>query len=266
MRCLPTRVRNCIVATTLVAVACSLSKAGTQSNEVERKQILTTARQRYYNLRQAGLIEFQVNLKPNWQVVADFKSNTDALKVLEGIHFSMSIDSESKLRLDRWTELIPTSEKTSDYMKKIFDDMDQAVSRFISTWSVFMLTSPFSPGDSSYEITEFADHYQFSRPEGATNVVTVTGKDFKISEIRVSGESFKASLKPVLKETPGGFILNGYASRYETASRTTLVEVRLEYQLVSGLQLPRKVNVNTLYEGKPAQMEWLFSDYQVKVR
>lgn len=266
MRCLPTCVRNCIVATTLAAVACSLAKAGPQTSEVEKKQILTTARQSYYNLRQAGLLEFQVNIQPNWQVVADFQSNTAALKVLEGLHFSISIDSASKLRMDHQTELISTSEKSSDYLRKIFDDMDQAISRFISTWSVFMLSSPFSPSDSSYEITEFTDGYQFSRREDATNVVTLTGKDFKINEIRVTGEGFKASLKPVLKETPEGFILNGYAANYETGSRKTLVEVRLEYHLVNGLQLPRKVNVNTLYEGKPARIEWLFTDYQVKVR
>jgi hypothetical protein len=151
-------------------------------------------------------------------------------------------------------------------MKKIFDHMDQAVSRFISTWSVFMLTSPFSPVDNSYEITEFADRYQFSRREGETNVVTLTDKNFKINEIKVTGAGFKAFLKPALKETSDGFILDGYESKYETGSRETRVEAHLEYQLVSGLQLPCKVSVNTVYEGKPAQIGWLFSDYKVKVR
>jgi hypothetical protein len=254
------------VATTLLAFACSSANAGPQANEVDKKQILNIARQKYYNLRQAGLIDFQVNIKPNWHLVADFQSNTAALKVLEGLSFSISIDSESKLRMDHRTELIPSGERASDYIDKIFTDMDQAISRFISTWSVFMLTSPFSPSDNSYEIRNLADGYQFSRREGETNVVTLAGRDFKINEIRVSGASFKATLKPLLKETPGGFILNGYSANYETGSRNTRVEVRLEYQLVSGLQLPRKVNVNTVYEGKPAEIEWLFSDYQVKVR
>jgi hypothetical protein len=254
-----------VVATTLLVVACSSANAGAQSNEVDKKQILTTARQKYYNLRRAGLIEFQVNIKPNWRDVADFQSNPDALKILQGIHFSMSIDSESKLRIDPQTELIPSGEKASEYLKRIFTNMDQAVSRFISTWSVFMLTSPFSPSDSSYEIKESPDRYQFSRREGDTDVVTLTDKGFRIDEIRVTGTGFKASLKPALKETPAGLILDGYVGKYETGSRTTMVEVNLEYQLVSGLQLPRKVNLNTLYEGKPAQLEWLFTDYQVKV-
>jgi hypothetical protein len=266
MRCLSSRVRGSLAATTLVAVVCALANAGTQSTEVEKKQILATAREKYYNLRRSGLIEFEANIKPNWQEVADFQSNPDVLKVLEGMNLSISIDSESKLRIDHRTDLIPATEKSSDYMKKIFDDMDQAVSRFISTWSVFMLTSPFSPVDTSYEIKEFSDRYQFSRQEGATDVVTLTDRGFRINEIRVTGENFKASLKPLLKEAPGGLILNGYVANYETGARHTRVETRLEYQLVNGLQLPRKVNVNTVYEGKPAQIEWLFSDYKVKVR
>lgn len=265
MKCLRVCVRNCIVATLLLASACSLVLAGTQGDEAQKKQILNTARQRYYNLRQAGLTAFQVNVKPNWQAVADFPSDTAAVKVLEGLHFSISIDSESQLRIDHQTDLIPTGPKASEYVDKVFDDMNQAVSRFISTWSVFMLTSPFSPDDTSYEIKEFPDRYQFTRAEGATNVVTLTDRHFKINEIKVAGTNFKASLKPLLKETPGGLILEGYAANYETGARKTLVEVHLEYQLVSGLQLPRKVNVNTLYEGKPARLEWLFSDYQVKV-
>lgn len=266
MRCLPSRVRGGLAATALMAVVCALANARTQSSEVEKKQTLATARQKYYNLRRSGLIELEASIKPNWQVVTDFQSNPDALKVLEGMNLSISIDSESKLRMDHRTDLIPATEKSSDYMKKIFDDMDQAVSRFVSTWSVFMLTSPFSPVDSSYEIKESADRYQFSRREGETNVVTLTDKNFKINEIKVTGAGFNASLKPALKETPGGFILDGYESKYETGSRETRVEARLEYQLVNGLQLPRKVNVNTLYEGKPAQIEWLFIDYKVKVR
>lgn len=266
MTCLPTGVRNWIGAAILIAAACSLTKGGPQSGEGERKQILATARQSYYNLRQAGLIEFQVSIKPNWQMVADFQSHSDVVKLLDGLHFSMSIDSESKLRIDHQTELIPTSAKSSDYIDRIFKDMDEAVSRFISTWSVFMLTSPFSTNDSSYEIMKLVDRYEFSRREGETNVVTVTGKDFRINEIRVTGPGFKASLKPALTETPAGFILNGYSARYETGSRNTAVDVRLEYQLVNGLQLPRRVNVNTLYEGKPGHVEWWFTDYQVKVR
>ena len=89
-----------------------------------------------------------------------------------------------------------------------------------------------------------------------------------IIEIKVSGSDFKASLKPVLEKTTKGFILKGYAANFETPSgaRRTLLKVRLEYQEVSGLQLPRKVSVDSVYQGRPAQIEWLFTDYQVKVR
>ena len=99
-------------------------------------------------------------------------------------------------------------------------------------------------------------------------VLTITDRDFVISEIKVSGRDFNASLKPVLEKTAQGFILKGYAATYQTltGARNTSVKALLEYEELRGLQLLHKVNLDTVFEGTPAQMEWLFSDYQVKVR
>jgi hypothetical protein len=144
--------------------------------------------------------------------------------------------------------------------------MDQAVSRFLATWSMFMLNSPFPEVNSGYK--EVADGYHFLHKEPGIDVLTVTDKDFMIIEIKVSGAGFTSSLRPVLEKTTMGFILRGYDATHEKSSstRNTLLEVRLDYQQVKGLQLPRQVNVNTVYEGKPAQLEYRFTDYQVTVR
>ena len=89
-----------------------------------------------------------------------------------------------------------------------------------------------------------------------------------INEIKVSGRDFNASLKPVLEKTGKGFMLKGYTATYQslTGTRNTLVKALLEYEELSGLQLLHKVNLDTVFEGRPAQVEWLFTDYQVKVR
>ncbi|MDQ2922538.1 MAG: hypothetical protein M3R52_13120 [Acidobacteriota bacterium] len=237
--------------------------------QAERKQILSRARETYYNLRRSGLIEFQSNITPNWELLlTGVESNPGAMKLLRALHFSMSIDSDSKLRMDHHADITPPDQKSIASVDKIFKGMDEAVSRFVATWSVFTLTSPFPAIESDYEVKTTPDQYQFSHKEGAIDVLTITDKDFMIIEIKVSGGDFKASLKPVLEKTEKGFILRGYAANYETASgaRNTQVKVRLEYQEVSGLQLPSKVSVDTVYEGRPAQFEWLFTEYQVKVR
>lgn len=250
----------------ICTAAISAADAASQS---ERKQILGRAQQRYYNLRRSGLIEFRTNIKPNWELVMmGVEPNPRAMKLLNGLRFSMSIDSESKLRMDHHADVTPPDQKSVEGFDSIFKGMDEAVSRFVATWSVFMLTSPFPDIESDCEIKEVAGQYRFSAREGATEVLTTTDKDFMIIEIKVSGAGFNASLKPVLENTAKGFILRGYSASYETpsGSRNTQVKARLDYQEVRGLQLPLKVGLDTVYEGKPAQVEWLFTDYQVKVR
>jgi len=237
--------------------------------QADGKQLLRGARESYYNLRRSGLIEFQSNITPNWELLlTGVESKPDVMKFLKGLHFSMSIDSASKLRMEHHADQTPPDQKSIDSRDQIFEQMDEAVSRFVTTWSVFTLTSPFPEVESDCEVTEAADQYHFFHKEGASEVLTITNKDFMIIEIKVSGHDFKASLKPILEKTEKGFILRGYVANYETPSsaRNTVIKVRLEYQEVSGLQLPGKVSVDTLYEGKPAQLEWLFTDYQVKVR
>ena len=246
------------------AAVIPVAYAAPQSDE---KQVLTRARQKYYNLRSSGLIELQSNIKPNWELVlAGVESNPNTMRLLSALQFSMSIDPDSKFRMDHHADIMPLDPKPFAEVNRVFKGMEEAVSRFIATWSVFMLTAPFPAIESNCEVRKTEDQYHFSHKEGANDVLTITDKDFMIVEIKVSGSGFNASLKPLLENTAKGFILKGYSANYQTGARNTVVKVRLDYQEVSGLQLPSKVNVDTVYEGKPAQIEWVFTDYRVKVR
>lgn len=256
----------CVAAGILAVLSCSPAQ-GIQKND-NRNEILGKARDRYYNLRQAGLIEFRSTIRPNWKVVlGDFQTDS-AIKLLNAIHFSMSVDAESKFRLEHHTDLVPKDRKSAEALDQIFRNMDEAVSRFFVTWSLFMITSPFPDIDRDYQVEQKANQFSFSHKEPIGRVVTTTDRDFLIIETTVFGENFTASLKPVLENSAKGYILKGYTGDYQSVSdaRTTLVKVSLEYQDVKGLRFPRKVNVDTVYEGKPAQLEWLFTNYQVKVR
>jgi len=250
----------------VIPLACSVAYASTQT--VDKKQLLANARQKYYNLRRAGLVELESNIQPNWDVVLGPQTNAATLKLLNAIHFSMVIDSQSKFQMFHRTDDYAANQKASGALNPIYQGMFDAVSRFTSTWSLFMLTSPFPDPDGECEIEQTADQIRFSRKEQNNRVTTVTNKDLGVIEITVLGGDFTASLKPVLEATANGYILKGYSGDYRTSSgaRETLLKVSVDYQEINGLQLPRKVFVETVYEKNPAQIEWLFTDYQVKVR
>src|SRR5256714_4939189 len=199
-----------------IPLACSVAYASTQ--KVDKKQLLRKARQKYYNLKRAGLVELESNIQPNWDVVLGPQTNPATLKLLNAIHFSMAIDSQSTFNMFHRTDDYAAKQKASGALDPIYLGMHDAVSRFISTWSIFMLTSPFPDPDSECEIQQTADQIRFSRKEQNNQVTSVTNKDFSVIEITVVGEGVTASLKPVLEATATGYILKGYSGLYRTAS------------------------------------------------
>ena len=260
------RLLSAFVLGLVIPLACSVAYPSTQV--VDKRQLLRDARQKYYNLKRAGLVEFESNVQPNWDVVLGPQTNAATLKLLNAIHFSMTIDSQSTFNMFHRTDDYAANQKAAGALDPIYQGMYDAVSRFISTWSIFMLTSPFPDPDSQCEIEQTIDQIRFSRKEQNNQVTTVTNNDFRVTEKTVAGEGFTASLKPVLETTATGYILKGYSGDYRTSSdaRETLLKVSVDYQEINGLQLPRKVYLETVYEKNPAQIEWLFTDYHVKVR
>jgi len=228
-------------------------------------QVLARARQRYYNLRREGLIEFQSNIEPNWKVVLGDAQKSEALKLLSALHFSMSVDPDSKLRMDHRSDLNPTNQRSAEAFEQIFRQMDEAVSRFFITWSIFMLTSPF-PENGTYEVEEKAGEFHFAQNQPGSRTLMITDRNLMITEMTVYGEGFTATLRPDFENTSSGYVLTGYTGTYQTLSgaRNTHLKVWLDYQQIQGMRLPRKVNLETVFEGKAAQLEWLFTDYKVR--
>jgi len=260
------RLLSALVLSLAIPLACPVAHPSMQ--RIDKKQLLRDAQQKYYNLKRAGLVELESNIQPNWDVVLGPQTNAATLKLLNAIHFSMAIDSQSTFNMFHRTDDYAAKQKAGGALDPIYLGMHDAVTRFISTWSIFMLTSPFPNPESECEIEQTSDQIRFSHKEQNNQVTTVTNKNFSVIEITVVGQGFTASLKPVLETTATGYILKGYSGDYKTSpdARETLLKVSVDYQEINGLQLPCKVYVETVYEKVPAQIEWLFTDYHVKVR
>src|SRR5258706_4110586 len=155
------RLLSALVVGLVIPLTCSVAYPSTQ--RVDKKQLLRNAQEKYYNLKRAGLVELESNVQPNWDVVLGPQTNAASLKLLNAIHFSMVIDSQSTFRMFHRTDDYAANQKSSGALDPIYLGMHDAVSRFISTWSLFMLTSPFPDPDSECEIEQTADQIRFSR-------------------------------------------------------------------------------------------------------
>ena len=127
-----------LISALVLGLACSFAYPSTQ--RADKKQLLRNAQQKYYNLKRAGLVELESNVQPNWDVVLGPQSNAATLKLLNAIHFSIAIDSQSTFRMFHRTDDYAANQKAAGALNPIYQGMHDAVSRFISTWSIFMLT------------------------------------------------------------------------------------------------------------------------------
>src|SRR5438128_12031233 len=91
------RLLSSFVLGLVIPLACSVAYPSTQ--KVDKRQLLSDARQKYYNLKRAGLVEFESNVQPNWDVVLGPQTNAGALKLRNASHFSMTLDSPSTFNM-----------------------------------------------------------------------------------------------------------------------------------------------------------------------
>lgn len=236
------------------------------------QQVLQQAQRAYYSLRKQGLDELQATVKPNWELVLkdELKSNPEqgqnALKLLNGLHFTMLLDKDGKVTVTHRTDTEPPNEQVRKGFEQIYGGIDQAVSGFFATWSLFMLTSPFPAAASDYKLEDLGSQYRLSYKDGDSDVVTLLGKDLLISEIKVTSAQFASTVKPQLVSTSQGFELTGYVGDYRPTSGPGLVhlDVKIQHQPISGLKLPVSLIADSVYDGAPTHMELAFSEHQVK--
>jgi hypothetical protein len=237
-----------------------------------QQEIVKRARQSYYSLRAVGLDEFQSTVKPNWESVLKEQGITDAtqlnaaLRLLNGLHFTMLLDKDGKVSVNHRADVEAPNEQVRQGFQQIYTGIDQAVSGFFATWSLFMLNSPFPEAGSAFELEDLGSQYRLSYKEGTSSIVTLMSKDLIISEIKVISPDFLSIVKPQVHKTANGFVLDGYVGDYTPTSGTGVVhlDVKIANAPVNGLQLPTSLVADSILDGAPTHMELAFSEYQVK--
>ncbi len=238
----------------------------------DKREIITKARASYYSLKSHGLDGFDANVQPNWRLVLKDQLAQDpagaqkGLTMLNGIHFKVSLGHNGKVTITHHEDVAPSSEQAAEGFKQIFSGMEQAMSGFFDSWSPFMLTSPFPEPSGDYTLEDVNDQLRLSYKEGTAVIATTMSKNLVISEIKVDSPEFKSVLRPQFSRSAQGLLLSGYQATYQGAAGGEAVQlnVKIDNQLVNGLELVRQLNLDGSYQGTPFQMELMFSDYQVK--
>jgi hypothetical protein len=86
--------------------------------------------------------------------------------------------------------------------------------------------------------------------------------------VKVTADKFVSTIKPQFASTPKGYLLIGYDADYQgaTGDDRTVLQVNIENQKVSSLQIPQKLALKGSYNGSPFAVEVTFSGCTATLR
>jgi len=237
---------------------------------VDKQAILSQARQSYYNLHNEGLATFQCSVTPNWEGMLQAERRQDpasadaAVKTLSQLRFATNVAADNSVKLTH-NDLPGQSQQMKDALRQIYGGMEQMTSGFFESWGLFMLSTPFPEINSKYQLDTIGPQYRLTYKEGTADVVTTMGRDFSITELKVTSPEFDSSLQPTFTKTARGLVLRGYDASYQSQKpkETTRLKVLIDYQEVQGFQMLQKLNLSGTHDGTEFALELVFSDCHV---
>lgn len=249
------------------AVLAPLCPAQTVAN---KQSVLSQARHSYYNLRDEGLLSFQCSITPNWELLlqkerAQNPEGTDnAVRTLSELQFTVTLSADDAVKLTH-NELAGQSEEMMAALKQIYGGMEQMASGFFDTWKLFMLSPPFPALNNEYQLQAKGPQYLLTYRDDTADVATTMGRDFAISDMKITTAEFDSSIQPKFAKTPKGWLFTDYDASYQSQKpeEATKLKVHIEYQPVNGLQMLKKLNLSGSYGGAPFAVELAFSGCQV---
>lgn len=256
----------------LACCLCSISFSTAFTADLpNKKEIITKARQSYYNLRTQGLASYRCDLTPNWDSLLagtrkkDPASADKAVKTLSQIHFSMSLDADNKVQITHNQPPPAVNAEQASGFDQIFSGMQEMITGFFQTAEIYILGTPFPEVNSEYQLEDQGGHYLLSYKEGEAAVVVIMDKDLVMSSVTVTTSAYTSTIQPQFLKNSKGLLLTGYMAIYKSKSpgEDTQLNVQVVYQEVNGLQLPQKLNLSGSYGSNPFAVEVGFSGYQI---
>lgn len=239
----------------------------------DKGDFIPTVQGAYYSLPKKGITELQCSVAPDWAAIlrqemkTEVKADNAGLKLLNGVHFWVSVSETGKAKLTHQVDSYPQSPQNMDDLQKAIGGVEETVDGFWRTASVFLFTSALPKPETAYQLSEQDGSYLLSYRDGGYDIVTTLAKDYAISEVKVSSATLSSSLKPRFTKTKAGFLLTAYDADYKQgAADPAHVSVLITYQDVESFQLPSELVVQTTSEGAMHNMRLHFADYQIKRR
>jgi hypothetical protein len=247
-------VRKLIGALTLVTIFAVTVPISGHYAQRRNQDVISQARDAYYSLTRQGFYGFEAALDPKWEVILGPTATKENLKVFRALRFSMIVDARGAVTI---THAVVSSDRTrlQPYIKQIDYNIQRLVRPILGAWAMFMVDSPFP--ENEFRLENSGNRYNLFYTIDSRDAVLTMTSDLLIKEWKLTDRIAKRTIKPVFQKTTDGLLLTGYQSVFEPlgeGNKTTL-EINIEYQVVSRMKLPRKIQFKGMYGREPVEAE-----------
>jgi hypothetical protein len=238
------------------------------------KETLDAARAAYYSLRREGLEGFSCLATPNWDAVlaprrrADPAAADKAYTTLSALTFGIEATPGRRAKVMHTDPPggLGSTEKETEALKLVTSGVEQTLTGFFDAWGPFVMTTPIPPPTA--EVTEARYLWVVDFNEGKTAVGMVMRHDYTIEATSLVSDTFSSVIQPQFVKSPKGLLLTALQGQYRqlpTGSAYSL-QLRVEYQDVTGFLLPKHLWVSSNNGKAVTQMDLSFGTCQAQRR
>jgi hypothetical protein len=255
----------------LLAFALALSPLAAGEALADGKETLDAARAAYYSLRREGLASFSCLATPNWDAVLAARRRIDPVaaektyKILSALTFGVEMMPGQRAKVMH-AEPPSSNDKEAEALKLVTSGVEKTLSGFFDTWGPFVATSPIPPPTA--QVTETHGLWIVDFKEGATAVGLVMRDDYTIEATRIVTATYSSLIQPQFVKSPKGLLLAAVQGQYRQLPNGPLasLQLRIEYQDVSGFLLPKHLYVSSNDGRAVTQMDLAFGTCQAQRR
>ena len=248
------------------------SVPGTQLAPAARDKLMREARLAYYNLHARGLKEFSCQVLPDWDATykslrGDAVGRDQLLPILKKVRFRVLVGATGAASVSHQSDVAPPSAAVAARVEQSTGGIDQVVSGFFQTWSLFTFGTFFAEASGTLQVEEAGDKYRLTEKDASTDALVVMNKDLTIEHATVESPRVTGSMDPIFTATTEGLLLTSFDSKVSIGEQEPEISVKITYQKVGGYQLPHIVNAAvSMPGGQRVALPLTFANCQVKGR
>jgi hypothetical protein len=246
----------------------------------DSREIVRQARQSYYSLEREGLNSFRCTVHPDWEAIFSSLARS-SLKLsavsgqlrtlLEATDFEVSVGPDGAATVSRQFHSTPPTQEIADRARLVAGGIENVLTGFFKTMTVFVYNSPFPLSNSKFDFSESDGLYRISQQAVPGELLLTVDHDLIVKEFVAKMPQVEATYLPQFLGTNRGRILNGYRCKLQATANTSTQtainsEVAIQYQEVRGLQLPAVLTASVELPGGRLQVRLNFDRYEVEKR